>query len=165
MLAELRKIMRNQLPILLADDKTPWQTLDVVYEDPHVERVWLQLGSKRLYLHRIHPCEKAFFHPHPWPSAIHVLTGHYKMAMGSGPAGGKPPDVTATIDLHAGSGYEMLSPSGWHSVMPYGESSLSLMLTGTPWRMAVTQHAHKAMNQPLDEAVKLAILGEISRAL
>lgn len=164
MLAELQGL-RAKIPGLIDDPTTPWQTLDVLYEDPHVERVWLQLGSKRLYLHRIHPCERGFYHPHPWPSAIILLSGAQRMWLGYGPPSGSPPDIAATIELAAGSAYEMLDPRGWHAVMPQGGVSLSLMLTGRPWTMPVTQHAQKAANRPLSPEAKASVLADFKTAL
>jgi hypothetical protein len=44
MLSELFSLKR-ELPFLIADPSTNWQTLDVLYEEPRVERVWLQVGE------------------------------------------------------------------------------------------------------------------------
>lgn len=164
MLAELQAL-RASIPGLIDNPATPWQTLDVLYEDPHVERVWVQLGSKRLYLHRIHPCERGFYHPHPWPSAILLLSGMQRMLLGYGPPSGSAPDIAATLELTAGSGYEMLDPRGWHAVMPQGGVSLSLMLTGRPWTMPITQHAQKAANRPLSPEAREGVLADIRRIL
>jgi len=147
--------------MLLRDPSTNWKTLDVLYEEPHVERVWTQLGKERIYLHRIHPCKRAFFHPHPWPSAVVLLTGQYRMDIGFGSALGPPPPIAASLDLKAGSGYEMLLQNSWHNVKPYGGPSLSVMLSGQPWVMPVMQHAQKAVNRYLDDDVKNGIIQEI----
>lgn len=122
----------QRLPQLL-ENLDDWHTLDVDYEPPRVERMWttLQDGS-RLYLHKIYPCKKALFHPHPWPSAIKVLSGVYEMGVGTS-ATADDPTESATILLTAGTSYEMIAPNGWHYVRPLAFSSLSLMLTGAPW--------------------------------
>jgi hypothetical protein len=164
MLAELKGLMAT-VPQLIADPFTAWKTLDILYEDPHVERVWLQLGPKRLNLHRIHPCERGFYHPHPWPSAICILEGRQRMTLGYGPPSGKPPDPAAMLDLYAPSEYEMLDPQGWHAVMPVGGPSLSLMLTGRPWTMPVMQHAQKAANRPLSAEARASLLADVARIL
>lgn len=51
-----------------------WNSLDVDYHDPRVERVWRQWLDYRVSLHVIHPCQPSasLFHPHPWPSAMRV---------------------------------------------------------------------------------------------
>ena len=115
-------------------DPTGWNTLDIMYEPPRVERLWRQIDDEvRVFLHRIHPCDKALFHPHPWPSAVHVLSGSYWMEIGFG-AGQVEPRRAATTILEAGSRYEMVDPDGWHSVRPVGAPSLSVMVTARPWK-------------------------------
>jgi hypothetical protein len=145
----------SALPDLI---RTPsiWRTLDVTYEPPRVERLWTEWGDGRLYLHRIHPCEKALFHPHPWPSAIKILSGSYEMAVGyqePGVQGDAP--VAATLILTAGACYEMVSEAGWHYVRPLGGPSLSIMITGKPWS---PQYRGKGQNQPLPEEAKQKLL-------
>lgn len=121
-----------RLPVLM-QNLDDWASLDVDYEPPRVERLWrfLEDGS-RLYLHRIHPCEKALFHPHPWPSAIKVVSGAYEMGVGSSASADEPAEAM-TLLLRADSAYEMIEPNGWHYVRPVDTSSLSLMITGAPW--------------------------------
>jgi len=122
-----------KLPILLTAARV-WNSLDVNYEPPHVERLWHQYDDNyRLYLHRIHPCNEALFHPHPWPSAVHILSGSYEMGIGYG-EGSKQPPVAATLTLRGGSEYEMIEPNGWHYVRPLAGPSLSIMVTGQPWQ-------------------------------
>src|SRR6185503_7498206 len=70
--------------------------------------------------------------PHPWPSAIRVLSGKYEMGIGFG-AGDEAPPVAARVILSAGNEYEMTHPDGWHYVRPINEPSMSLMVTGRPW--------------------------------
>lgn len=129
---KLQQIERVKLYDLLCDVSI-WKSLDINYHPPHVERLWCQLGKYRLYLHFIHPCrrEDALFHPHPWPSAIHVIEGQYEMGMGFGP-GLKEPEVFSTILTSGGMYYEMPHRDGWHYVRPLSVSS-SVMLTGEPW--------------------------------
>lgn len=114
-----------------------WHSLDVDYEPPRVERVWRDLPDGfRLLLHRIHPCDKALFHPHPWPSAVKILSGRYEMGVGylpEGDDGTKNPPVTVLTELAAGSSYVMVEPRGWHWVRPLGVPSLSVMITGPKW--------------------------------
>ena len=65
--------VERALPALLQDESV-WQSLYVDYHPPMVERLWTRWGEYRVFLHRIHPCERgqALFHPHPWPSAMRV---------------------------------------------------------------------------------------------
>jgi hypothetical protein len=124
--------IESRLPKLLESDDE-WQTLDVNYEPPRVERLWMQYDADyRLYLHRIHPCEKALFHPHPWPSAIKIVSGVYEMAVGYG-IGKKDPPEAARLRLTSGASYEMVDQNGWHYVRPIGGPSLSVMVTGNPF--------------------------------
>lgn len=109
-----------------------WHSLDIDYEPPRVERVWAQVNDLRVSLHRIHPCEVPLFHPHPWPSAMRVVTGSYEMAVGCGP-GDDPPGEAMTILIGPGTVYEMPNPDAWHYVMPLGGPAMSLMVTGRPW--------------------------------
>src|SRR4051812_43004128 len=104
------------LPDLLERDEA-WTSLDVNYEPPRVERLWRSFEDDfRIYLHRIHPCDTALFHPHPWPSAVRIISGKYEMDVGySGDAENKdgPPPVAAHLCLTAGSHYEMVHADGW----------------------------------------------------
>ena len=88
----------------------------------------------RVSLHRIHPCAagEALFHPHPWPSAMHLLTGEYEMAVGYG-TGETPPPVAALIVARGDFRYEMTDRDAWHYVRPLGGPTLSVMVTGQPW--------------------------------
>jgi hypothetical protein len=156
-------LCQRELPALIRDPSTPWQTLDVTYEDPHVERVWVQLGEYRVNLHCIHPCPVALRHPHPWPSAIRVLSGQYKMGIGK--LGQDGDAEIATIILTADSSYEMLHPHGWHYVQPLLRPSLSVMLTGKPWLTTAIKHPGKGLNQPLTGIRKAEILAEFARFL
>lgn len=119
------------------DDPEGWNTLDVDYEPPRVERLWRDLDGAyrdhRLYLHKIHPCETALYHPHPWPSAIKILHGSYEMNIGYG-TGHEAPPTAATLILTKDSSYEMVDPNGWHYVRPFGKHpSYSIMVTGPKW--------------------------------
>ncbi|TSC82729.1 MAG: Uncharacterized protein G01um101420_87 [Parcubacteria group bacterium Gr01-1014_20] len=133
MLEVLHQVERD-LPQLL-EDKEWWNSLDVDYHPPRVERLWRQHGEYRIYLHRIHPCKpgEALFHPHPWPSAMKVLRGgNYEMAVGFG-SGETPPPVAASMILGPGSEYEMTHPDSWHYVRPIDEPAITLMIAGKPW--------------------------------
>jgi hypothetical protein len=133
--------VERALPALLADEAA-WQSLDIDYHPPRVERLWRAWGDHRVCLHRIHPCapEEALFHPHPWPSAMRILQGVYEMDVGWGP-GTHPPAVAARLRLGPGSTYEMTDPDGWHRVRPIGGVSQSVMVTGAPWSRVAPRSA------------------------
>ena len=127
-------------PDLLKKPET-WKSKYIDYSPPITERLYqdiqLEGVNYRLYLHRIHPCERAFFHPHPWPSAIrvlHVPGSTYEMAIGfSSNERHDPPPYAAIIRAEYGFEYEMTHPDGWHYVKISGRSSASVMLTGPVW--------------------------------
>ncbi|HSX22909.1 MAG TPA: hypothetical protein VLE97_09070 [Gaiellaceae bacterium] len=123
------------LPALLADE-SGWNSLDIDYHPPRVERLWRSWGDGyRVSLHRIHPCEPqdALFHPHPWASAMRVCDGVYEMAIGYGPGSAAPPiaaRLVATGDLR----YEMTDVDAWHYVRPIGGPAMTVMVTSRPWQ-------------------------------
>lgn len=139
MLYALKRALR-ELPELLADDKE-WASLDVTYHPPHVERLWRPYGEGRIMLHCIHPCDEgqALYHPHPWPSAVALVRGHYFMGISSrydpddeheGPAW---TSEHATVLIGPDTLYEMLDRNGWHYVRPVNEPAWSVMVTGKPY--------------------------------
>ena len=132
LIEKLQQLERVKLYELLCDASI-WKSVDIDYHPPHVERLWCQLGKYRLYLHLIHKCEReeALFHPHPWPSAIHVIDGQYEMGIGFG-AGIEKPEIFSTIISQGSMYYEMPHRDGWHYVRPL-EVCGSIMLTGEPW--------------------------------
>jgi hypothetical protein len=136
---DLLKVLRRAeaaIPGLLKNFESnldQWHSRDVNYEPPRVERLWTTFEKDyRLYLHRIHPCEVPLYHPHPWPSAVKIVSGEYEMDVGYGPGEVMPP-VAMTLRLGPGSYYEMIDRDGWHSVKPLLTPTLSVMVTGRPW--------------------------------
>jgi len=112
-----------------------WNSLNIDYHPPTVERLWCQIGVYRLYLHFIHPCQEgeALFHPHPWPSAIHVLEGSYETGFGFG-EGIEEPEVFGKVMVPTGGMYyDMTHKDGWHYVRPIIGVCSSVMLAGEPW--------------------------------
>lgn len=166
MLDTLLEMLRDDtVTNLIRDPNTAWQSLKVRYETPHVDRAWVQVGENRLNLHRIYPCEKPLLHPHPWPSAVYIVKGRYEMAVGyASPSYQRPPPVAAKMILNVGSSYEMVHPSGWHSVRPQIECSLSVMLTGKPWGDAKVKHPGKGLvHEPLSPEELARLLSEFDR--
>lgn len=132
MLDELYRL-EKKLPKLLRQPEI-WNALLIDYRPPKVERLWTQIGDLRLYLHCIWPCtaEEAFFHPHPWASAVKIYKGGYMMGVGYG-RGIKLPPVSHTIWLGPDSSYEMVNRDAWHYVQPLKRPSYSFMIT-RPWQ-------------------------------
>ena len=146
-----------------------WNSLNIDYHPPKVERLWSQFGSMRLMIHRIHPTKEpveALFHPHPWPSAVHILSGHYEMGIGYG-LGPEPPPVAAKTLLTTGSSYEMTEKNGWHYVAPIVKPSISVMLIDSPWE---TPHPFYTENEkvrlnPLTEACRQVVIEEFKESM
>lgn len=149
--------VENELLNLLGQDG--WQTLDVTYHPPHVERVWRTWNEYRVYFHRIHPCKKgqALFHPHPWASAIYIAEGKYEMGLGTSQDATK---LISKMILPAGTYYEMTESSGWHYVRPLTLVH-SLMIT-RPWSKDIKiaqPNKEKHVAKELDKNVFHEIIG------
>ena len=160
MIEALIDVEKTVLPSLLEprDDDEQWHSLDINYRPPHVQRVWREVDREhRILLHMVHDCEPGteFFHPHPWPSAVHAHT-QYMMRSGAGPHDGPDPEVTLTQIIEAGSYYEMTRRESWHSVRVYGAKvGFSTMLIGNPWH--VIPYGHLELG-PVEQAQKRHIL-------
>jgi len=149
---EILERAERELPALLADDAR-WQSLDIDYHEPYVERLWTGWGGDyRISLHRIHPCEPsgALFHPHPWPSAMRILDGTYEMAIGYGTGDIAPPIASRLIVTGGDFRYEMTDPDAWHYVRPIGAPAMTIMVTGRPWTRASPSSSEPL--RPLDAA-------------
>ncbi len=160
LLPVLAELEARALPRLLREPEETWQSLDVIYHPPRVERAWRQHGELRVFLHRIWPCDpgEALLHPHDWPSAVHLVTGRYEHVLAYPRAEG--PLTLTTLELAAGSRYELVEPAAWHSVRPIGGPALSLMITARPYARPQRQaFAKPARPQPpLDAASKRSLL-------
>lgn len=167
MLERLHKV-EDELPELLREFPDAWESLDVNYEPPRVERLWRQHGDLRIYLHRIHPCEEALYHPHPWPSAIRILSGRYEMGVAESPmlrsqAVMRQTREVAKLVIGPGAQYEMVNPIGWHYVRPLDEPSLSLMVTAKPWDPPIFKHddfGKTVKLEPLSGPAKAQLLAD-----
>jgi hypothetical protein len=146
MLDRLRHIIDNELPVLIRQRGLVWNSLHVTYEPPRVERLWCQYTDLRIFLHRIHPAEgDVLFHPHPWPSAVRIVSGRYLHRIGI------KDQVLSTQVLTAGSEYEMTTPDVWHSVNPIDGPSDSVMIVGPLFPNPPTMPSPPSeRQQPLD---------------
>jgi len=127
----------KQLPKLLKDHK--WNSLYIDYHPPVVERVWRQIGDYRFALHRIHPCKKPLYHPHPWPTAVKIIEGSYEMGVGYGK---KKPKIASRIILTKNSTYEFIDPNTWHYVKPIKKPVMTIMVSGKPFKKSKPTHPH-----------------------
>ncbi len=152
MLKELDQV-QVALPGLLADRKI-WKSLLIDYRNPIVERLYTDWNGLRISLHCIQPCtaEEAFFHPHPWPSAILILEGGYEMGVACGEGLVVPPNAM-TLVLAAGSRYEMNNRDGWHYVRPREKASYSVMVNGRKWDRAMPDFPSEPLQPLLAERV------------
>jgi mannose-6-phosphate isomerase-like protein (cupin superfamily) len=168
MLKKLQELIVSGRLGEMLNDGQPWKSVDVTYDKPRVRRLWRPDGENRVCLHLIEPCgaDEPFFHPHPWPSAMVVLSGCYEMRVGYGPRSGQPPPRSSPIILSQGSCYEMVDPDEWHSVRPLGEQSLSVMLSGPPYKDQTMPKVPATPQASLDEGwaghIKLLCLQELT---
>jgi hypothetical protein len=148
MIDVLKNIEAGQIADILRKPVEEFKTLLVDYEPPVVERLQYNLeDGYRLFFHVIHQCEtkQALYHPHPWPSAMHILSGSYEMGMAYSEdeehyKNTETGELNETIRqnqiakmvLPRGTYYEMLHKKGWHYVRPL-ETAYTVMLTHTPW--------------------------------
>jgi len=154
MLKTLKRIQAALYPMLKNADA--WTSLDINYHPPFIERLWLQMSvdekSYRVNLHCMQPCsaKDALFHPHPWPSAVHIYQGDYEMGVG---VGEQVPAPLVAMRILGGSGvsYDMTHPDAWHYVRPLGsEPVYTLMVTGTPWPKAMVRPNPSPPQDPLE---------------
>lgn len=134
MIDKLKQI-EDKLILELLSQPDIWQTLFVDYHPPIVERLWTQINKYRISLHFIHACEAkdALFHPHPWPSAMHVLHGSYEMGLGFGESEEAPENMCTIFVPNGNMYYDMTHINGWHYVRPVGSVCSTVMLSGEPW--------------------------------
>jgi hypothetical protein len=144
MLSVLHNVVDLDLLGLLRK-RRDWRSVHVTYHPPRVERLWIQHGSFRVFLHRIWPCEEgeALLHPHQWPSAVQVMSGSYEHLTASldETSPRSSPDhgpILCRSILTAGCSYEMTHPHAWHSVRPLGGPSDSIMVVGPLYAPAPT---------------------------
>lgn len=119
--------------------RSNFDSLVINRRKPHTYRAFCypdipELKGTRICLHRFEPCseDEAFLHPHPWPSAMMILKGQYRMRVGCSPDMASKPVMVMDTVLSAGSVYVMEEPKGWHSVQPI-TTCWSIMVNGQPW--------------------------------
>jgi hypothetical protein len=133
MIEELKSIIKDERFKVLLNNPDIWESKDVDYTTPRVERVWIPINDKRLSLHVIHPCEdgEAYLHPHVWETAMFVLPigGLYEHQMGFRvPNFGD--EIVCKQIVEGAMYYEMMNPDGIHSVRPISQPVFTIMLSG-----------------------------------
>ena len=108
-------------------------SLAVRYHKPYVDRISVILNNKpcgynRIYFHKIYPCtlDEALYHPHPWPSLVHIVKGGYDHQIGT------KNEIICSQFLEKDSLYIMENKKAWHRVAPR-EEALSMMLVKDLW--------------------------------
>jgi hypothetical protein len=153
----LEKLYRaeQELPRILKD-QVQWQGMRIRYHKPFVDRLWCTWEDVRIYMHKIYTCldTEALVHTHPWRSAMRVVEGTYEMGVGSGAILEKE-QCAVRLHLPKGSSYEMTEPNGWHYVRPLTDTTLSLMITDTPWIKTVP--VFKYEHVPLSDSERLEL--------
>lgn len=145
MIEELKDIIKDGRFKVLLNNPDIWESKDVDYTTPRVERVWIPINDMRLSLHVIHPCEvgTAFLHQHVWESAMFVLPigGLYEHTIGVrtydeyGDAGDGKDYIACKQIVEGAMYYEMLERATIHSVRPISQPVFTIMLSGKPiWR-------------------------------
>ncbi len=118
----------------LVDRSTPWNSLHVNDEFPHVRRLWTSMTDEyRVALHRIEPIpegQRPLFHWHRWPAAFLLLDGAYDTGVGHGPPGGTPPNIELISRCHAGERRAMVDPNEWHWIRPTRHAVTTIMVFG-----------------------------------
>lgn len=137
------KEAEKKLPYLLSNPNI-WQTLDVNYFPPRVERLWTQYDENhRLFIHIIHPTEElCLFHKHRWPASFKIVKGSYEMGVSYNKdeitsEEAYKVDIISKFILEKGSYYEMTNTHTLHYVKPLKEYSISLMITGPLYKESV----------------------------
>lgn len=162
----------KDLPKLLLNSEI-WNTLDVDYFPPRVERLWCQYElNHRLFIHVIHPTDsECLFHKHRWPASFKMLSGSYEMGVSysteevSSQDAYKLPEIAKFI-IAAGSYYEMTNTNTLHYVKPVDGISISLMITGPLYPEAeIRKEVLDRELQPLTEYRKTTILNYVERLI
>jgi hypothetical protein len=132
----LKKIEREEIIEILKDPKN-FNSMNVDYHPPIVERIWAPYKEGRIYFHFIYPCTtaEALYHPHPWASAIHILSGEYEMGLGFDNKSDTSANITevSKLILAENSYYEMVNKEAWHYVRPFNRIAKTVMITDKPW--------------------------------
>ncbi len=139
MIEELKSIIKDERFKTLLNNPQLWESKDVDYTTPRVERVWMPINGKRLSLHVIHPCNDgdAYLHPHVWETAMYVLPigGLYEHVLGYQLEKWDEPEIVCKQIVEGAMYYEMMNHAAIHSVRPISQPVFTIMLSGKPiWK-------------------------------
>ena len=121
----------------LLQDESNWDSLDVDYFPPRVERLYAKYGDYRIFLHVIHKPnedETCLYHKHRWAAAFKMLKGSYEMGIThcedeiTSDVAHFIPDLAKFI-IAENSYYEMTQTDALHYVKPVSQVSYSIMAT------------------------------------
>ena len=144
-----------------------WNGISIGFTPPKMMRLWTSYDGMKACLHKIYPIsddtEVPFLHPHPWPCAIKILKGAYKMEVGYSDTL-SPPSISMKLVVSAGSSYEMLYKDMWHSVCPITDPIYSIMLIGKKWDREMPKK-HISPPRMLNELEKECLINEFDQLL
>lgn len=158
MIKKLYEIEQELYPHLekMLENPNVLNTMHIDYHEPFVNRIWFQYDEKhRVYLHKIFPSKSsndALFHPHPWKSAIRIVSGGYEMGVGHSSTN-EVPKIDCKLLLPECTLYEMLEEDGWHYVNPK-HPSYSLMVTGELNSRKMPVEPHKEFRKLNEEEIE-----------
>lgn len=131
------EILKSLEPLIkdLLYNPSIWNTLDVDYFPPRVERLWTIYNDYRIFLHIIHPTNQpCLYHKHRWPAAFKQIEGSYEMGITY-----HSEEITSEIAynlptlarfiINKGTYYEMTQTDCLHFVRPVNAISASIMIT------------------------------------
>lgn len=163
MLAELNAAIPWLKQRLLPAYVGGWNSIFICDEEPHVERLWLNMKPHvRVSLHRIHQCRgKPLIHGHTRPAAFLILDGIYRTGVGYSDVPGGIPDEMKVHQKRPGDRFAMADPRERHWVNPETPTCLTIMVTGGQFQPIVPERVVTKPLHPLDPAAKLVLLRDM----
>lgn len=131
MLDTLQKLLSDPHFHMMLNHSILWDSLIINRRKPYTYRVFTQYKDLRICLHEFEDCTntESFVHPHAWPAAFTVLEGGYNLKIGQSKNTLDTPENWHTLNIMAGSSYEMIDPLEWHAITPF-EKTTTIMING-----------------------------------
>jgi len=136
MINKIKKLIKSEQFKVWLSNPQLWESLNIDYHPPRVERVWMPFNDMRVSLHVIHPSGKydTQIHSYPWELASYVLPIGGKYEQGIGYRGfdklGLENKIVCTQELGGDMYYEILDPNALHYVRPYVLPVFMVTITG-----------------------------------